>query len=149
MHTRYIALGATFLFAYCAAAMAQSPVPATKKPGARPAGSAIVLQGKGRAIAEVSYDGTVLGSKNIVGVTRVDVGSWCVQVNPKLDVTNAVALATPNPAYSPNILIVVYYYASDACVTGAGIPNSVEILTGTMDSGTFRYADEGFIAVIP
>ena len=146
MHSRSIALGATLLLAYGAAAMAQSPVPATKKPVARPA---IVLQGKGRAIAEVSYDGTVLGSKNIVGVTRYDVGAWCVQVSPKIDVASAVALATPDPAYSPNISVAAYYYVSNTCLIEAGIPNSVEIMTGTMDSGTLRPADEGFFVVIP
>lgn len=149
MHTRSIALGATFLLAYCVAAMAQSPMPATKKAVARPVGPTIALAGKARAIAEVSYDGTVLGSKNIVGVTRYDVGSWCVQLNPKIDVTTAVALATPNPAYSPDITTVAYYYASNTCTNEAGIPNSVEILTGSMDSGTLRYADEAFIVVIP
>jgi hypothetical protein len=99
-------------------------------------------------MADISSNGTILASKNIIGVTQLFAGAWCVQVDPRFDATKVAPVATPDWANSPDGALFTYVSSQSTC-TSEGVVNAVLILTGTTDNGSWQNTNEGFVLVIP
>lgn len=157
--TRFSSCAAALACALCAPlllptkALAQPAVGAHPAKPVVPAGRALTataLAGKARAMVHVLPDGTVLGSKGVVGVTHVLTGEWCVQLDPKIDVTTSAPIVTNDWGASPSWSSTALYGAVGACGWTGGSPsNSVTVLTASLDGGTLTYADEAFWVVVP
>lgn len=95
-----------------------------------------------RATAIVNADGTIVRSSGVEAVTKIATGQYCVRLDPRINATEAVPVASLSGGADWSAIIHVATTAS-ACGDAA---RHVLLYTGRSTGG---YADQPFRVIVP
>jgi hypothetical protein len=107
--------------------------------------ASVVASGNARALALVSFDGTIYRKKGFTAITNAGGGIWCLKLPSTIKASTVVPVVSVEFSHSPTYDASAQWASNGASCVG----NQLQVFTFAGTPSPSSFANEAFTIVVP